>query len=226
MPMSRSKLLRHMYEAMFAALGESHWWPGDSPFEVAVGAVLTQNTNWGNVEKAIANLRREDLLRPAAMLAVPEARLAELLRPAGYYRIKAARLRNLLQFMADEARRTDTDMADPALPMLRGQPLERLRPALLRVKGIGPETADCILLYALDLPVFVVDAYTARIASRHGLLAEGSGYDELQDLFSSALPADTVLFGEYHALLVRTAKDHCRKSTPKCSACPLQAFLG
>lgn len=210
-------LLLNMYETMSSALGPSHWWPGESAFEVMVGAMLTQNTNWGNVERAIANLRNAGKLAPELLYALPESDLAELIRPAGYFRLKAARLKNLLIFLKHECRFD--------LQALAKQELKRLRPKLLTVKGVGPETADSILLYALHKPSFVVDAYTKRIASRHGLVPEDAGYEELRELFMDLLPADVRLYNEYHALLVRTAKEWCRKKQGLCNDCPLKLFL-
>ncbi|MFO7595320.1 MAG: endonuclease III domain-containing protein [Desulfocurvibacter africanus] len=226
--MSRANRFMDMYQAMLAALGPSGWWPGETSFEVAVGAVLTQNTSWANVEKAMATLRAHDLLTPAAMLDISEAALAEAIRPAGYYRIKAGRLANLLRFLRTEAEEFghgEADLHDPALPMLQGRNARELRERLLTVRGIGPETADSILLYALGLPMFVVDAYTARIALRHGLAFEDAGYHELQDIFTDALPEDAALFNEYHALLVRVGHEWCRKKEPRCRDCPLAIFL-
>jgi len=216
--------IRHYFDTLLAALGPSGWWPGETPFEVSVGAILTQNTNWGNVEKAIQALKSADALSPAAMRALTPEALSELIRPAGYFRVKAQRLANFLDFLAAEAGDED-GLADLSLGYLRRQELPRLREKLLAVRGVGPETADSILLYALDKPSFVVDAYTARIMQRHGLAPEETDYHELQDLFTTALPEDTPLFNEFHALIVRTGKDFCRKSKPRCGECPLGVFL-
>jgi endonuclease-3 related protein len=201
---------------MEAHYGPTHWWPGDTPFEVAVGAVLTQNTAWTNVEKAIANLKREELLTPQAFLACPNGRCEEALRPSGYFRVKAQRLRNFCAYLVE---RYDGYMAAMAR-----QPLETLRPELLAVNGIGPETADDILLYACDKPVFVIDAYTRRILHRHGLLPEPLPYEDLRTLFERHLPRDLALFQEYHGLIVFTGKDFCRRR-PQCAGCPLQPLL-
>lgn len=214
---SREMLLRNMYDAMLAELGPSFWWPGTSRFEIMVGAVLTQNTNWGNVVKALEGIRREGLLAPEALHALPEGRLAELIRPAGYFRVKAARLKNLLVFLKNEYAFD--------LEAMTGEEAPRLRDKLLRVKGVGPETADSILLYALELPSFVVDAYTRRICNRHGLLPEDVEYEELREYFMDVLPEDVRLYNEYHALLVRTAQGWCGKKAPLCDTCPLHAFL-
>lgn len=217
MPANRLNRLLNLYHAMLATLGPSNWWPGDTPFEVAVGAILTQNTNWGNVEKAIANLKREAALEPRALYRLPQDRLEECLRPAGYFRLKSVRLRHFLEFLKQEAGLSMEALAD--------RDHRDLRPKLLAVKGIGPETADSILLYALNAPTFVVDTYTHRIFSRHGLVPEECDYHELQALFMDVLPEDAALFNEYHALIVRTAKSWCAKKTPRCGGCPLQPFL-
>ena len=210
-------LLEGMYTAMCKSLGPSGWWPADTDFEVAVGAVLTQNTAWGNVEKAIAALRAAACLEPRAMHALAESDLAELIRPAGFFRVKARRLRNLLDWLKKAC---DYDLA-----ALRGRDMAVLRAELLAVNGIGPETADCILCYALGYPSFVVDAYTRRIFSRHGLVAENVGYEDLRGLFMDRLPPDTALFNEYHGLIVRVAKQWCRKGKKDCASCPLGGFL-
>lgn len=215
--MITSATLNAYYETMLGALGPSHWWPGETPFEVLVGAVLTQNTNWGNVERAIANLKAANVLEPHALAALAAPELGELIRPAGYFRIKAGRLHNVLVWLLTEC---DGDMAQ-----LAGYDLDELRPSLLAVKGVGPETADAILLYALGQPTFVVDAYTFRILGRHGLVPEETDYHTLRAEFMDHLPADPDLFNEYHALLVRVGKDFCRKREPRCDACPLSSFL-
>lgn len=215
--MSDHSTLMGMYDAMLAKLGPSHWWPGGTPFEIAVGAILTQNTNWKNVEKALGNIKDAGLLDAEALHGLPLPRLAELIRPAGYYNIKAKRIHNFLQFLKDEA--------EFDLESLRGGDLADLRPRVLSINGVGPETADCILLYALDYPVFVVDTYTARILGRHGLAWEDIDYHGLQSIFMDALPDDVALFNEYHALLVRVGANWCRKKEGLCDSCPLQPFL-
>jgi len=207
-----SKQLKKIYDLLFERFGPQHWWPGDTPFEVTVGAILTQNTNWSNVERAIANLKKERLLSPDKLHALAPAKLAEMIRPAGYFNIKAKRLKNFLDWLFENYA--------GELKNLEKIPTDVLRCELLSIKGVGQETADSILLYALDRPVFVVDAYTARIASRHHLLDEGADYGEIQELFESNLPADVNLFNEYHALLVRLGKEFCRP-TPRCHSCPL-----
>ena len=210
-----------MYAAMAGHFGPCRWWPGDSPFEVAVGAVLTQNTAWRNVEKALARLRALDALRPAALWALPPEDLQEALRPSGFFRLKAERLRNLLEYMRSFAG-WDTPPGDAGLDFMRSRPEDELRRELLSVRCIGPEPADCIFLYALGYPSFVADAYTRRIFSRHGLLPEDASYERMRDFFMQALPLDTKLFNEYHALVVRTGNTFCKKSAPLCSQCRVQ----
>ena len=210
-------ILHDIYHRLLDALGPQHWWPGQSPFEVMVGAVLVQNTNWQNVKRAIDNLRQADLLEPHALYAVPEEELHDLIQPAGYFRVKAKRLRSLLKFFVDRY--------DGSIEAMFRTPLCELRGELLEVHGIGPETADSILLYAGGLPSFVVDAYTQRIFARHGWLGFDADYEQVQDYFQSGLPDDPAMFNEYHALLVRVGKDYCRKSRPNCAACPLRELL-
>jgi len=208
--------LREVFQRLHDAYGPQHWWPGESPFEIVVGAVLTQNTSWKNVERAIENLREADLLSPAALYDVPPEELAELIRPAGYYRLKAGRLRNLLKFIMDEHGGSLESMFAISLPTLREQ--------LLAINGIGPETADSILLYAGGMPTFVVDAYTARVLKRHGWIEPEADYHAIQEHFESGLESDAELFNEFHALLVQVGKQHCRP-TPKCEGCPLECLL-
>jgi endonuclease-3 related protein len=205
------------YERMLAAVGPQQWWPGDSPFEIMVGAVLVQNTAWRNVERAIDNLREAGVMEPQALYKVPPAELAELIRPAGYYQVKTKRLRNLLQFLIEQY--------DGSLEAMFSMNLSSLREQLLAINGIGPETADAILLYAGGLSTFVVDTYTHRILARHGWLSYDSSYEEIKDYFESSLPADATLYNEYHALLVRIGKDYCKRSAPRCEHCPLATML-
>ena len=209
--------LNAMFEALYAAYGDQHWWPGETPFEVIVGAVLTQNTAWTNVEKAMANLKRERLLTPARLNTVPLTKLALLIRPSGYFNIKARRLKNLIRFIFNTYGGNLSKMFadDPGA----------VRRKLLEVNGIGPETADCILLYAGEKPVFVVDAYTKRIFSRHGFIEPDADYDTVQRLFSGNLRSDARFYNEYHALIVRVGKEKCRKRSPLCIGCPLSRFL-
>jgi len=205
--------LTEIYQLLYERFGPQHWWPGETQFEIIVGAILTQNTSWANVEKAIANLKSADRLTPEALRALDHAQLAELIRPAGYFNVKAKRLMSFLNWLFENY--------GGRLQDLESVNAHRLRAELLSVKGIGPETADSILLYAFDRPIFVVDAYTARVAVRHHLIEPDASYEQLQDLFQSNLPQDVRLFNEYHALLVRVGKEFC-KPTPKCPACPLQ----
>lgn len=214
--MARRTLLIDAYDRLYEAFGPQKWWPGDTPFEVIVGAILTQNTNWKNVEKAIANLKRDGLLSARRLLDISPARLAGLIRPAGYFRVKTKRLRNFLNYFCDGH--------GGKIAKLRSIETAALREALLSVNGIGPETADSILLYALDRPVFVVDAYTKRIFSRHNLIPEETTYDEIQELFVDNLPRRVKLFNEYHALIVRCGKHFCRNRNPLCSKCPLNGW--
>jgi endonuclease-3 related protein len=212
----RKKLLA-IYQVLYRTYGPQHWWPGDSAFEMIVGALLTQNTAWVNVEKAIANLRRERLLTFSRLRRVPEAKLASLIRPSGYFNIKAKRLKHLLEFIRCR-------YAGSLKKMFADDP-QALRRKLLGVHGIGPETADCILLYAGEKPFFVVDAYTKRVFSRHGLISDNSEYHAVQKLFTANLPRDARMFNEYHALIVRLGKEYCKKERPGCNECPLEILL-
>lgn len=216
--MHTSDLLQEIYNRLLGHFGPQNWWPAETPFEVMVGAILTQNTNWQNVEKAIANLKAADLLSFAAMSQLPVAELAEYIRPAGYYNIKAARLQNFFALIQQEW--------DGDLEYFLGQPTSVLREQLLSVKGIGPETADSMVLYAAGKPIFVVDTYTHRILSRHDIIPEEYGYFEIQELIMDNLEEDSRLFNEFHALLVRTGKHFCKKSKPQCGQCPLSGVAG
>jgi endonuclease III related protein len=208
--------LSEIYELLLEAYGPQHWWPAESPLEVLVGAVLTQNTNWQGVEKAMASLKLHNLLNPHKLQAIPTEDLARLIKPAGYYNLKAHRLKNLIAFV--------TEAYSGDLETMGQVETDRLRKELLAVNGVGPETADSILLYALQKPVFVVDTYTYRVISRHGLVGEEVSYDELQELFIQHLPVGVKLFNEYHALLVRVGKLHCQRK-PRCQGCPLEPLL-
>jgi endonuclease-3 related protein len=210
-----SDKLRRIYTLLFERFGSQEWWPGDSEFEIIVGAILTQNTNWGNVEKAIGNLKAAEVLSVEGLCGLELSRLAELIRPAGYYNIKAKRLRNFLDWLVNDYGGELTSLENVATAALREE--------LLSIKGIGPETADSMLLYALSREVFVVDAYTARVAVRHGLIESGADYEQLQYLFESNLPEDLQMFNEYHALLVRAGKEYCRPKA-NCRGCPLEAL--
>jgi len=210
-----SSPIADIYSLLLDRFGPQGWWPGDTPFEIAVGAVLTQNTSWTNAARAVDNLKAAGLLTFPALTSFPIPKLAELIKPAGYYNLKAKRLGNFLG-MVRQHYGADFDrflLADT----------EQQRRDLLSVSGIGPETADSILLYAAQKPVFVIDAYTYRILFRHHLVAEESDYGAMQELFADNLPADPALFNEYHALIVRTGKEFCRKSKPMCEDCPLHS---
>jgi endonuclease-3 related protein len=207
--------LLDIYRILLDHYGPRGWWPAETPFEVVVGAILTQNTAWKNVEKAIANLKQFGPLTPEAIFRLPEETLSEAIRPSGYYRQKGKRLRNFLGML--------TDRFDSRLDALFDLPTETLREELIALSGIGPETADSILLYAAGRPVFVIDTYTIRILSRHELLPEETSYAEAQQWVTDNLPEDIQLFNEFHALLVNVGKDFCRPR-PKCSGCPLEGF--
>lgn len=206
--------LATVYTRLYDHYGPQHWWPADTPFEIVVGAILTQATAWRNVELALARLKKRGLLEPSAMRQASPADLEEAIRPAGYFRAKAQTLRGVLALLEDHY--------GGSLDRMLQAPAAVLREQLLRVRGIGPETADAILLYAAGHPVFVIDAYTVRMVSRAALVPPGElGYQRLQEAFHRQLPRDPSLYGEYHALIVALGKDCCRKQRPRCGACPL-----
>ncbi|MFZ2088035.1 MAG: endonuclease III domain-containing protein [Desulfobaccales bacterium] len=202
-----------LYRLLFDAFGPQGWWPGETPFEVALGAILTQNTNWLNVSRVIAALKSEGCLDPTMLREMPAAELAHRFRPSGYYNLKARRVKNFLDFFAERYGSSMENMAR--------EDWQPLRQELLKLHGIGPETADSILLYALHQPTFAVDAYTFRILNRHGLAPEPCSYEELRQLFMDRLPPEVALYQEFHALLVRVGKDFCRPQ-PRCPGCPLE----
>jgi endonuclease-3 related protein len=208
-----ARALRRYYRRLYRHFGPQRWWPGRTRFEVILGALLTQNTAWSNVQKALSNLRREAGLSPEKLARLPASKLARLLRPSGYFRQKARAVRGFLHHLNNHYR--------GSLNRLLGRAAGELREELLSLRGIGPETADSILLYAARRPVFVIDAYTRRVLARHGLAPADPSYAELQDFFHSNLPADTRLFNEYHALLVAVGKNYCHSRNPNCAACPL-----
>jgi endonuclease-3 related protein len=244
-PITRSSEVLSYYRALYARWGPQNWWPAQSPLEVVVGAYLTQNTNWSNVEKAIANLRRARALSVKALREIPLPRLATLIRPSGYFRQKAKKLKTFIRFL-------DKNYGG-SLARMFAQPTEKLRGELLALNGVGPETADSILLYGGNHPIFVVDAYTRRVLERHGMVETKTKYDEirllLEDALTGAGPGQLGLdqhgseprhpvshmsralrseltqhYNEMHALIVRAGNQYCR-STPKCEACPLRGFL-
>jgi len=191
--------LESLYERLFSIYGPQHWWPAKTRFEIMVGAILTQNTAWTNVERAILNLRQADCLDPASILELPENDLAGHLRPSGYFNIKARRLNNFCRWYHDEGEYRKLKHSDTQL----------LRKKLLGINGVGPETADDILLYAFERPVFVVDAYTRRLLSRLGWARGDESYEMLRSVFETGLTPDVPMFNEYHALIVRHAKEKC-----------------
>lgn len=207
------RLIPSIQQRLHEHFGPLHWWPAESPFEVAVGAILTQNTAWTNVEYAIGNLKQAGVLDPEGLAGLAAEELEELIRPAGFFRQKASRLQNLARYLV---KNWNGDMT-----ALCHGPLAEARGRLLSLAGIGPETADSILLYAAARPSFVVDAYTRRIFRRIGLLQGNESYDEIRRLFMQHLPEDVPLYNEYHAQIVQLAKTRCRKQTPLCSTCPL-----
>ncbi|HTS34352.1 MAG TPA: hypothetical protein VMH04_01705 [Candidatus Solibacter sp.] len=248
---SRSGLRRY-YDALYREWGAQHWWPAESAFEVIVGAYLTQNTAWGNVERALENLRQAGILSVEGIRRVTIARLEKLIRPSGYFRQKAARLKTFVKFLDKEY--------GGSLEHLFSQPTEKLREELLKLNGVGPETADSILLYAGNHPVFVVDAYTRRILERHEILPPNADYEEIRELFQTALApiaseeviapviaaapgairgaahppsamstakrtALAQVYNEMHGLIVGVGKTYCKKKVPTCEGCPLHAFL-
>jgi len=234
--------IRAFYHTLFSAWGRQHWWPAQSRFEVIVGAYLTQNTAWTNVEKALGNLRRARLLTIRGIRRAPQPKLEQLIRPAGYFRQKAQRLKTFVSFLDDRY--------GGSLTRMFARPTPELRDELLALNGVGPETADSILLYAGDHPVFVVDAYTRRILERHQIVAARASYDEIRELFDRALdgtpaagtgprgashppsamseaprPPLVQVFNEMHGLIVGVGKNYCLKSQSQCEQCPLQKFL-
>ena len=214
--MQKREILLKIYHCLFDFFGPLNWWPGDTPFEIMVGAILTQNTAWGNVEKAINNLKKANLLEAQKLYQIEEEELAELIRPSGYYKVKAQRLKNLVTFLVEEYGGSERKMF--------AEDGEELREKLLAIKGIGPETADSILLYAGNKPFFVVDAYTRRIFSRHQLIPEAATYSEIQDFFTQNLDREVKLFNEFHAQIVMLGKTICTSKKENCTSCPL-AFL-
>ncbi|MBI1922217.1 MAG: endonuclease III domain-containing protein [Geobacter sp.] len=206
------KQLLEIFDILARRYGPMQWWPAETPFEVCVGAILTQNTNWGNVEKAIVNLKREGLLSAKALRDVPVEKLAEAIRPAGYYNVKSSRLKDFVGWLFERF--------DGSLDRMFSGDWRELREELLRVRGIGRETCDSILLYAGNKPTFVVDAYTKRLFARLGVVAENADYETVRTMFMENLPEDVGLFNEYHALIVGHCKEHCRKRE-RCHGCDL-----
>lgn len=214
--MDKGISLLAVYDALLDNYGVQHWWPADSSFEIMIGAILTQNTRWENVEMAIRALKRAGGITPEALLAFPAGQLQQLIRSAGFFRQKERCLRHLAKIIVE-------DYAGDVSAVLRGETLE-VRHRLLALPGIGPETADSMLLYAGGHPIFVVDAYTRRIFARLGLLTGEESYVAVQTYCMENLPHNVSLFNEYHALLVRLAKEHCLSRKPRCAGCPLQRW--
>jgi endonuclease-3 related protein len=215
---TRSALLK-IYEELYGTFGPQHWWPGDTPFEVAVGAILTQNTSWSNVERAIINLKKEKLLNARRIYGLDKGRLARLIRPAGYFNVKAERLKSFVRFLMKQY--------GGSMKKMMKEDINSIREELLGVHGVGPETADSIILYALDKSVFVIDAYTKRVLSRHGIGQQDESYERFQKLFHDAFDADdsqTQLFNEFHALFVAVGKTYCKPREPLCDKCPLNGI--
>lgn len=208
----KSGALKEIYKRLYQFYGPQKWWPASTRFEVIVGAILTQNTAWANVEKAITGLKKTGALSPQNLKKIHVKRLARLIRPSGYYNIKAKRLKNFISFLYSAY--------DGSLRKMSSENTPELRRRLLEVSGIGPETCDSILLYALGKKSFVVDAYTKRVFSRHSLIKKDAPYHEVQKFFMDNLPREKKLYNEYHALIVRLGKEFCRAKA-RCNACPL-----
>jgi endonuclease-3 related protein len=210
-----AEALLMIYDRLNGHFGNCNWWPAATPLEVIFGAILTQNTNWKNVEKALENLRAHGLLDPEELLQEPDKEVARLIRPSGYYNVKTKRLKAFLRFLHDEY--------NSSLDAMFDRDMWGLRAELLAVQGIGEETADSILLYAGGKAIFVVDTYTQRILQRTGMITDAWSYQDTQKLFMDNLPHDVGLFNQYHALFVHTGKDYCRKK-PLCEHCPLRGI--
>lgn len=207
------KIVREIFEILYENYGPQDWWPAESSFEVMIGAVLTQNTNWNNVSRAIANLKAKNLIDPQRLVSADKRKLMAAIRPSGFCRQKASYLKGLSRYVIEK-------YSGDLRRMSRVETLA-LRKELLAIKGLGPETADSILLYALNKSVFVIDSYTRRIFGRHGVKIKDADYSGWQGFFESQLQRDVRLFNEYHALIVRLAKERCRKK-PECHGCPLE----
>ena len=214
--MNNSNVLLDIYDRLFKSFGKQHWWPGDTDFEIIVGAILTQNTNWGNVEKAIKNLKEAKVFTPRKLYEIDIQELAELIRPSGYFNVKAKRLKHFIEWLFLKY--------NGSLPKMFKQDYDKLREELLSINGIGRETADSILLYAAQKPTFVIDAYTKRVLVRHELIPEDYEYEEMKAFFEENLPEDVSLYNEYHALLVRVGKYYC-KPKEQCEECPLKELF-
>lgn len=217
MTQRRRELLHGIHDQLLREFGPQHWWPAETPFEVIVGAILTQNTAWKNVKQSIDILRQNGLLSLEGIHGLPVEELAPLIRSSGYYNQKARKLKDFCKHIEDHWQKD--------LTRFLSQDMEALRSELLGLRGIGPETADCIVLYAAYHPSFVVDTYTYRIFSRHGWVYENSDYETLRSYFMDSLEPDVPFFREFHGLLVRTGHLYCRKK-PLCTSCPLNGWTG
>ena len=215
MRMNKTKVLTGIYDRLFESFGKQYWWPGDSKFEVIIGAILTQNTNWTNVEKAIKNLKAAKVFTPRKLYEIKQEELAELIKPSGYFNVKAKRLKHFIEWLFVNY--------NGSLAKLFKLDYTELREQLLSVNGIGRETADSIILYAAEKPTFVVDAYTKRVLVRHGVITDDCDYDTIKAVFEDNLPKEVSLFNEYHALIVMVGKYYC-KPKMKCEECPLENF--
>jgi len=211
----KSKKLLQIYNKLYKTIGPRHWWPGDSPFEVIIGAILTQNTSWKNVEKAIAALKEKNLLDAQRLFTMEERLLAETIKSSGFFNIKAKRIKTFIRFLFENYH--------GSLEKMFSEDVNLLREKLLKINGIGPETADSILLYAGEKPIFVVDAYTKRILTRHNLISESASYNGIQELFMENLEQDESMFNEYHALFVHVGKHFCKR-IPNCEDCPMKGL--
>jgi endonuclease III related protein len=211
--MTTKQRLLKIFNILLASFGKRHWWPGETPLEIIVGAILTQNTSWKNVEKAINNMKHEGILNIERLYEINTETLSEIIRPSGFFNIKSKRMKNIINVIYDEYDATIENMSNIKTNILRN--------LLLSINGIGPETADSILLYALNKPVFVVDAYTKRFLKNHNLYDGDGDYHKIQQYFMKNIPSDTYLFNEFHALIVRLCQINCRK-VPICSGCPLE----
>ncbi len=211
--MNKAKILTDIYNSLFKSFGKQHWWPGDTDFEVVIGAILTQNTNWSNVEKAIKNLKTAKVFTPKKLYEIKIEKLAKIIKPSGYFNVKASRLKNFIEWLFLNY--------NGSLSKLFNLDCTTLRKQLLSVNGIGRETADSIILYAAEKPTFVVDAYTKRVLVRHGLITEDYDYDKIKAVFELNLPVKVSLYNEYHALIVMVGKHYC-KPKMQCGECPLK----
>lgn len=211
--MNTAQRLLKIFNILLESFGKRHWWPGETPLEIIVGAVLTQNTSWKNVEKAIQNMKKECVLDIEALYYIDPERLSEIIRPSGFFNIKTKRLKNIINVIYHDY--------DASIENMMDIDVKKLRHSLLDINGIGPETADSILLYALNKPVFVVDAYTKRFLKNHKLYNADGDYHAIQGYFMEHLPVDIYLFNEFHALIVHLGKNYCKK-TPACRGCPLE----